>query len=234
MPPIFPDHSVVRNDLLDYMVEVEHFDRMIVRAMATLEKVGRLDNTIIVITSDHGMPFPRAKASLYDAGSHVPLAIRWPKGIVQAGRVYGGLVNLSDLAPTFLEAAGLTVPTMMTANSLMDVLKNKPTRQRDSAYIAMERHDGCRKSGKDIPVVRFEPPNICISKTSSLPAGRRGIRIASFVPDTFPSAKWTPRPPRPCSWRTRIRLDSSATMIWHLPSGRLRNCITWAGIRGSW
>ena len=151
VPPIFPDHAVVRNDLLDYLVEVEHFDRMIARAMATLEKAGRLDNTIIVITSDHGMPFPRAKASLYDAGSHVPLAIRWPKGIVQAGRVYGGLVNLSDLAPTFLEAAGVTMPAMMTANSLMGVLKNKRVHPRDRAFIAMERHDGCRKGGKGYP-----------------------------------------------------------------------------------
>ena len=78
-------------DLLDYYVEIEHFDQMIVRAMATLEKAGQLDNTIVVITSDHGMPFPRAKASLYDAGAHVPLAIRWPNGIVKAGRVFEDL-----------------------------------------------------------------------------------------------------------------------------------------------
>ena len=151
VPPIFPDHSVVRSDLLDYYVEIEHFDQMIVRAMATLEKAGQLDNTIVVITSDHGMPFPRAKASLYDAGARVPLAIRWPNGIVKAGRVFEGLINLSDMAPTFLQAAGVKVPAMMTANSLMGVLKNKTTTKRDSAYIAMERHDGCRKGGKGYP-----------------------------------------------------------------------------------
>jgi len=137
--------------LLDYYVEIEHFDQMIVRAMATLEKAGQLDNTIVVITSDHGMPFPRAKASLYDAGARVPLAIRWPNGIVKAGRVFEGLINLSDMAPTFLQAAGVKVPAMMTANSLMGVLKNKTTTKRDSAYIAMERHDGCRKGGKGYP-----------------------------------------------------------------------------------
>ncbi|MBT7254156.1 MAG: sulfatase-like hydrolase/transferase, partial [Planctomycetaceae bacterium] len=64
VPPIFPDHPVVRNDILDYFVEIEHFDKMVARAIATLEKSGQLDNTIVVITSDHGMPFPRAKASL--------------------------------------------------------------------------------------------------------------------------------------------------------------------------
>ncbi len=81
VPPTLPDNDIVRNDILDYLVEVEHFDLMVARAMATLEARGELDNTIVVVTSDHGMPFPRAKASLYDAGSRVPLAVRWPSGI---------------------------------------------------------------------------------------------------------------------------------------------------------
>ncbi len=151
VPPIFPDHPVVRNDLLDYFVEIEHFDKMVAHAIAFLEKAGQLDNTIVVVTSDHGMPFPRAKASLYDAGTHVPLAIRWPRGMTAPGRVYDGLVNLSDLAPTFLAAAGLKAPSMMTARGLQDVLDNKAATNRHSAYVAMERHDGCRQGGKGYP-----------------------------------------------------------------------------------
>ena len=97
------------------------------------------------------MPFPRAKASLYDAGSRVPLAIQWPKGIIAPGRVFDGPVNLSDLAPTFLAATGLQIPEMMTARSLMDVIKNSPTNNHLAAFIAMERHDGCREGGKGYP-----------------------------------------------------------------------------------
>ena len=97
------------------------------------------------------MPFPRAKASLYDAGTHVPLAIRWPAGITAPGRVYDGLVNLSALAPTFLDAAGVEIPGMMTAGSLVDVFANQSTVKRRRAYIAMERHDGCRQGGKGYP-----------------------------------------------------------------------------------
>jgi uncharacterized sulfatase len=157
VPPIFPDHSIVRNDILDYFVEIEHFDKMVARAIVTLEKAGQLDNTIVVITSDHGMPFPRGKASLYDAGTHVPLAIRWPRGITAPGRVHESLVNLSALAPTFLVAAGLHVPEMMTAGQLIDVFENKgKPNQRlykdvSAAFIAMERHDGCREGGKGYP-----------------------------------------------------------------------------------
>lgn len=151
VPPIFPDHPVVRSDILDYYVEVEHFDQMVARAMASLEKVGQLDNTIVVVTSDHGMPFPRAKASLHDQGSRVPLAIRWPRGIQDSGRTVDACVNLSSLASTFLEAAGLKVPGMMIAKSLQNVIKNKADPGHAAAFIAMERHDGCRKGGKGYP-----------------------------------------------------------------------------------
>ena len=164
-PPIFPDHPVVRNDLLDYFVEIEHFDTMVGRAIAALEKRGQLDNTIVVVTSDHGMPFPRAKASLYDAGTHVPLAIRWPGGIRYPGRSYGRLINLSTLAPTFLKAAGLEVPAEMKQssgnlhfiNDLMAAFINEGRTELrlftdySAAFIAMERHDGCRKGGKGYP-----------------------------------------------------------------------------------
>ncbi|HAO66260.1 MAG TPA: hypothetical protein DCR17_06205, partial [Verrucomicrobiales bacterium] len=97
VPSIFPDNAIVRSDLLDYYVEIEHFDLMVQRAIASLEKRGHLDNTIVVVTSDHGMPFPRAKASLYDWGSRVPLAIRWPRGIRNPGRDVKDFVHLSDL-----------------------------------------------------------------------------------------------------------------------------------------
>ena len=152
VPGYFPDHPIVRNDLLDYLVEVEYFDTVVANAIEQLEKLGELDNTIIVVTSDHGMPFPRAKASLYDAGTRVPLAIRWPAGIVEPGRVSESFVNLSDLATTFLEAAGLERHTSMTSRSLMGQLKNESTSKGfANAWIAMERHDGCRRGGKGYP-----------------------------------------------------------------------------------
>ena len=140
----------MRNDLLDYMVEIEHFDAMVEDAIASLESKGILDNTIVVVTSDHGMPFPRAKATLYDDGARVPLAIRWPSGITDGGRDVAQPVNLSDLAPTFLKVAGLTVPAQMTAESLVGFFSGE-SELRQAAFIAMERHDGCRAGGKGYP-----------------------------------------------------------------------------------
>jgi N-sulfoglucosamine sulfohydrolase len=155
VPPYLPDHEIVREDILDYYVEIEHFDQMVGRALESLEKTGDSDNTIVVVTSDHGMPFPRAKASLYDAGTHVPLAIRWPDGINSPGRASASYVSLSDLAPTFLVAAGLKPDSDMIARSLIsEFTLSGPVLQEhagDASFIAMERHDGCRRGGKGFP-----------------------------------------------------------------------------------
>ena len=154
VPPHLPDHPIVRDDILDYYVEVERFDGRVNAALELLEQAGELENTLIVVTSDHGMPFPRAKASLYDYGSRVPLAVRWGEEI-PGGRVVDDFVSLSDLAPTFLEAAGLEPAEGMTARSLLPLLASsaggRVEPERDAAFIAMERHDGCRRGGKGYP-----------------------------------------------------------------------------------
>lgn len=154
VPPHMPDHAATRNDILDYYVEVERFDSVVGQALELLEDASWLQNTIVVVTSDHGMPFPRAKASLYDYGSRVPMAISWPTAVPK-GRTIDDFVSLSDMAPTFLEAAGLDAPEAMTARSLVPVLtggeSGRVDPSRDAAIIAMERHDGCRRGGKGYP-----------------------------------------------------------------------------------
>lgn len=77
LPAYYPDHKTIRSDLLDYAVEVEYFDSHVARALKKLEEAGELDNTLVVFTSDHGMPFPRVKGQIYEQGFHIPLAIRW-------------------------------------------------------------------------------------------------------------------------------------------------------------
>ena len=85
VPPHLSDNDVVRGDFLDYYMEIERFDRKVGSALELLQEEGRLQNTLVVVTSDHGMPFPRAKASLYDYGSRAPLALRWPGKIPPTG-----------------------------------------------------------------------------------------------------------------------------------------------------
>ena len=143
VPPFLPDTPIVRSDILDYYLEVELFDREVGEMLATLEARGELDNTLVVMTSDNGMPFPRAKANLYDYGTQMPLAIRWP-GHVASGRTIDDFVSFIDFAPTFLEAAGLQTLPAMTGSSLMPLLTSKQNGHinpaRDAVICGRERH----------------------------------------------------------------------------------------------
>lgn len=143
VPSDLQDCDVVRNDLADYLLEVRRFDEQVGAALDLLERAGVLEDTIVVVTGDHGMPFPRHKCHLYDSGTRVPMAVRWGRR-VKPGRTIDDLVSLADLAPTFLEIAGVAVPPAMTGRSLVDVLRADGSGQIDDArefvLLARERH----------------------------------------------------------------------------------------------
>jgi len=171
VPAYLPDTPQVRNDLLDYYFEIERLDREAGAILHTLEQAGQLDNTLVVFTSDNGLPFPRAKANLYDGGTHVPLAIRLP-GRVKAGQHRDDFVVLTDLAPTILEAARLT-PPLMTGRSLMPLLAGERQPNRDRVFVERERHAQVRRGDLSYPAraVRTE----------------RFLYIRNFRPDRWPA-----------------------------------------------
>lgn len=107
VPDYWPDDEVVRHDMLDYAFEVEYVDQHLGRMLAELKERGLDENTLVIVTSDHGMPFPRVKGYAYEASNHIPLAIRWPKGIEGSGRTISDFVDFTDIAPTILDVAGI-------------------------------------------------------------------------------------------------------------------------------
>ena len=156
VPPYLPDLQAVRSDLADYAIEVESADAVIGRVLKRLEESGDLDNTIVVVSSDHGMPFPYVKGQIHEDAFHLPLAIRWPAGGVKAGRVVEDFVKVSDFAPTWLEAAGLKPHPQMVGRSIMPILKSPQSgwvdRARDTMVVAKERHDIGRPNDWGYPV----------------------------------------------------------------------------------
>jgi N-sulfoglucosamine sulfohydrolase len=159
VPPYWPDNDIVRNDMLDYAYEVEHFDRHLGRMLETLRGAGVLDNTIIVVTSDHGMPFPRAKGQAYEAANHVPLAIMWRNGIAGRGRTVREYVSFADLAPTLLDVAGAnwkaTGMPPAAGRSFVDLLRATARgveSTRDHTLIGKERHDVGRPHDWGYPI----------------------------------------------------------------------------------
>lgn len=161
VPPFLPDKPEIRKDILDYAVEIEWFDQHMQRAIEMLEDRGLLNNTLIIYTSDNGMPFPRAKANLYEYGIHMPMAAMW-KEKIKPGSISEELVSLTDLAPTFLEVAGIyeavkdTLTYPMSGNSILPVLLNENTGVTDSSRVAVysgrERHSYARWNNLTYPI----------------------------------------------------------------------------------
>jgi len=161
VPKALPDVPEVREEIADYLAQVELMEEAFGEAVALLEKSGELDNTVVIHTSDNGWQMPHGLAHCYDDGAHVPLAVRWP-GTVKAGTKSDDFISLTDLAPTFLEIGGLKPWPEMTGRSFVDVLGGKPSAvKRDAVFIERERHANVRRGDLSYPV--------------------RGVRTAEFL-----------------------------------------------------
>lgn len=151
MPPFLPDVPEIREDFADYLGEVMAFDRGLGVLLDILEERGELDRTLIVVSGDHGIPgFPRGKTNLYDFGTRVGLAVRYPSS-VEGGRIVEDFVNLMDLAPTFLEFGETEIPDVMTGHSLKPLLESGRSGQveagRTFVVTGRERHVAGAREG---------------------------------------------------------------------------------------
>ena len=176
LPGNLPDVPEVREDFADYLGEVQAFDAAVGVLVERLTEAGELDNTLIVISGDHGAPgFPGGKCNLYDFGVGVGLIAAGPG--VPGGRVVDDFVNLMDLAPTFLDLAGVPIPQGVTGKSLADVLRSDRSGQVDPdrtwVITGRERHVAAARAG-------------------NLPYPQRALRtkdflyVRNYAPDRFP------------------------------------------------
>ena len=176
VPACLPDCEETRSDLCDYFLQVQRFDSQVGELVKALEDAGELDNTLVVVAGDNGLPFPRCKTTLYDGGTHVPLAVRWPAK-VKGGRKVDDFVSLADLCPTFLEAAGLKARKCMTARSFLNVLTAARDGQvdpkRDHVLTGMERHANARAQLKGYPMRAIRTAE--------------HLYIRNFAPDRWPA-----------------------------------------------
>jgi len=182
VPGFWPDNEKVRNDILDYAFEIEYFDLHLSRILKMLEDAGELDNTLVVVTSDNGMPFPRVKGQEYEYSNHMPLAIMWKDRISAPGRVINDMVSFIDIAPTFLELAGLTTQQVgmkpCQGKSLMPLFDSDKSgridESRDFVLIGKERHDIGRPHDWGYPIRGiFKDDYLYLAnfKTDRYPAG---------------------------------------------------------------
>jgi arylsulfatase A-like enzyme len=179
IPAYLPDTDSVRYDLLDYAYELEYFDRHIERIIAGLEERGELDNTLIIVTSDNGMPFPRSKGYSFDNSNHLPMAVMWPKGIKSPGRKVTNYHSTVDLVPTFLElsltsskASGMCQPAGKSMAHLFKDSSKGNSSDKGTLFFGRERNDFGRPQNQGYP-------SRSVMKDDFL-------YIINFKPDRFP------------------------------------------------
>jgi N-sulfoglucosamine sulfohydrolase len=150
VPAYLPDNNDVRGDIADYYNEIQNFDGEVGAFIQLLKEIGLMKNTLVVVCSDNGWQMPRGLANLYDFGTKIPLIFSMPERF-KGGRVVDDFVSLNDLAPTFLDIAGIPIPKDMTAKSLVNILKSEKNGiiepERDFIVTARERHAFVRKGG---------------------------------------------------------------------------------------
>lgn len=195
VPAFFPDVDEIRSDILDYAVEIEWFDLHLERMINHLDAIGELENTIIIVTADNGMPFPRAKANAYEYGVHVPMAVSFPKNF-PGGRIVDDLVSFVDLAPTILELSGTNPEGMLpiSGKSIAHLLRSKEEGMIDKSkkyiFAGRERHSSSRYRNLGYP--------------------QRVIRSADYI------YIWNQRPERwPAGAPQRIQPDTEGE-LWPL------------------
>jgi len=213
LPAFLPDVPEIRDDVADYMGEIQAWDAGVGEIIAELKARGQFDNTILIISGDHGMPgVPAGKCNLYDHGTNVALIVRGPG--VKAGRVIDDFVNLMDLAPTFLDIGHVATPAVMTGRSILPLLKSEQAGQIDPTrtwvVTGRERHVGIAREG-------------------NLPYPHRALRtkdflyIRNFAPERWPmgSPNFTNRADMPkleeiekVTFATFADMDASPTKAW--------------------
>jgi len=176
IPSYWPDCEHVRMDVLDYAYEIEWFDAHLGRMIEELRCRGELENTLIVVTSDNGCPFPRVKGQMYEQDFHLPMVACWLNQ-TGGGRNVTDLINFVDLMPTFLEAAQISVPETGWGKSFLSVFVSSDSGKilpgREYTYFGREKHDLGRENDLGYPVR-------CIRTEEYL-------YIYNFAPDRWPA-----------------------------------------------
>lgn len=178
VPDVWPDCDETRIDMLDYAYEIEWFDSHLGKMLSLLESMGELDNTLVVVTSDNGCPFPRIKGQMYEQDFHLPMVAMWNQKLnVQQPRKESGFVSFIDIAPTFLDAAQVPVPQSMTGHSFLAAFQpDEGAYQKiapDIVLFGREKHDLGRENDLGYPVR-------CVRT-------KQYLYIHNFEPDRWPA-----------------------------------------------
>ena len=175
LPEFLPDIGVVRNEVNDYGFEIEYYDRHLGNIIRILKERGLFDNTLIVVTSDNGMPFPNAKMHCYEYGTHVPFLICW-KGRIRPAAAVDDLVSVPEIASLFLQAAGAEVPSSFMETTLPGIVGLEGFESaalNEYVVFGKEKHNAARENNLGYPIRAIRT--------------RRYLLVRNYEPDRWPA-----------------------------------------------
>ncbi len=140
VPDFLPDVDEVKRDMAGFNIEIDKVDKAIGEIVKTLKKNNLYENTLIIFTTDHGLPLPGAKATLFDPGIGIFLIVKG-EGF-EGGKKINCLSSNVDFMSTILDYLGIEIPKNIQGKSLMPVIKGEKEEIRDEIFIELTYHAG--------------------------------------------------------------------------------------------
>ena len=138
-PENIPDNAQTRRDMASFRASARALDQGVGTVLNALEENGLADDTLVIMTTDHGLAFPEAKCTMYDRGIGVMLLVRGPGGF-ERGRVFDSMVSHLDLYPTICDVAGLEHPAWLEGTSLLPLVRGDVTQVHDEIFAEVTYH----------------------------------------------------------------------------------------------
>lgn len=190
VPPYLQDSPEMREELADYYNEISRFDDHVGQVLEVLRKEGELDNTLIIVMSDNGRPFPQCKTRMNVQGLRSPFIVYYP-AMVKGGGVTSSLASAVDIAPTILDIVGIRRSAALQGLSLLPVLKDPDRRVRTYAFAEHDWHvfrayERAVVTEKFIYIRNWLPhlPNPAVGESMRMPAYKR--MLADYQAGTLP------------------------------------------------
>jgi N-sulfoglucosamine sulfohydrolase len=138
-PPTLPDTPAIREDVASFYAGLQAFDEGVGEVLEALRDSGEAENTLVILTTDHGPAFPGMKCTLTDHGIGVMLILRGPGGAT-GGRVSNALVSQIDLFPTICDLIGISPPAWLQGTSVMPLIRGQAEEVRDQIFAEVNYH----------------------------------------------------------------------------------------------
>ena len=139
VPPFLPDEPDVRHDVAELNEAVRRVDESVGQIVEALKKHHLWDNTLLIFTTDHGIAFPGAKATLFDLGIEIALIMHGPDEF-NGGKVIDAMVSNADLMPTLCEVAGVEPPTDIDGKSLIPLVRGEVAKLHERIFVELTYH----------------------------------------------------------------------------------------------